>query len=139
MEWNYTDGRAAKIVEYIKENLKKTREVELWHVWLMDYYEYEDSPVIHKRTISIGKMTTRDIKEIDSAEIWNKPDKNGTNYTQKISFSVDENKVNFVSEAIEDISVERISELKEKYNLMEPEDGKEASKIDVGVSVDIDN
>lgn len=39
LEWNYTDGRAEKIVEYIKENLKKTEEVELWHVWLMDYYE----------------------------------------------------------------------------------------------------
>lgn len=46
--------------------------------------------------------------------------KNGTKYIQKISFSVDENKVNFVSEAIEDISEERISGLKEKYNLMEP-------------------
>ena len=31
--------------------------------------------------------------------------KDGTNYTQKISFSVDEEKVNFVSEAIEDIGV----------------------------------
>lgn len=31
--------------------------------------------------------------------------KDGTNYTQKISFSVDEEGVNFVSEAIEDISV----------------------------------
>lgn len=65
--------------------------------------------------------------------------KDGTNYTQKITFSVDENKVNFVSEAIEDISEESISELKEKYNLMEPEEEKVASKVDVGVSVDIDN
>ena len=75
MEWNYTDGRAEQILEYIKENLKKTREVELWHVWLMDYYEYEDSPVIHKRTISIEEMTIRDIREWDNSEIWNKPDK----------------------------------------------------------------
>ena len=41
----------------------------------MDYYEYEDSPVIHKWTISIEEMTIRDIREWDSAEIWNKPDK----------------------------------------------------------------
>ena len=75
LEWNYTDGRAEKIVEYIKENLKKTEEVELWHVWLMDYYEYEDSPVIHKRRISIKELTIRDIKEWDNAEIWNHPDK----------------------------------------------------------------
>ena len=75
LEWNYTDGRAEQILEYIKENLKKIEEVELWHVWLMDYYEYEDSPVIHKRTISIKEMTIKDIREWDNAEIWNKPDK----------------------------------------------------------------
>ena len=75
LEWNYTDGRAEQILEYIKENLKKTEEIELWHVWLMDYYEYEDSPVIHKRRISIKELTIRDIKEWDNAEIWNHPDK----------------------------------------------------------------
>ena len=30
LEWNYTDGRAEQILEYIKENLEKTEEVELW-------------------------------------------------------------------------------------------------------------
>ena len=75
LEWNYTDGRAERILNYIRDALIKTKSVELWHVWLMDYYEYEDSPVIHKRTISIEEMTIRDIEEIDSAEIWNKPDK----------------------------------------------------------------
>lgn len=75
LEWNYTDGRAEQILEYIKENLKKTEEIELWHVWLMDYFEYEDSAVIHKRRISITELTIRDIKEWDNAEIWNHPDK----------------------------------------------------------------
>ena len=75
LEWNYTDGRAEQILKYIRKALEETEQVEFWHVWLMDYYEYEDSPVIHKRTISIKEMTIQDIKEIDSAEIWNKPDK----------------------------------------------------------------
>ena len=75
LEWNYTEGRAELILDYIKENLKKTEEIELWHVWLMDYYEYEESPVIKKRTISISEMTIQDIKELDNAEIWNHPDK----------------------------------------------------------------
>ena len=75
LEWNYTDGRTEQILKYIREALEETEQVEFWHVWLMDYYEYEDSPVIHKRTISIKEMTIQDIKEIDSAEIWNKPDK----------------------------------------------------------------
>lgn len=75
LEWNYTDGRAEQILKYLREVLEKAELVELWHVWLMDYYEYEDSPVIHKRTISIEEMTIRDIHELDKADIWNKPDK----------------------------------------------------------------
>ena len=53
IEWNYTDGRAEQILKYMRAALEETEQIELWHVWLMDYYEYEDSPVIHKRTISI--------------------------------------------------------------------------------------
>lgn len=75
LEWNYTDGRAEQILKYIKDILKNTASIELWHVWLMDYYEYEDSPVIQKRTVSISEITANDIKELDNAEIWNGPDK----------------------------------------------------------------
>lgn len=75
LEWTYTDGRAERILNYMKETLEKVESIEFWHVWIMDYYEYEDTPVIHKRTISIKDMTIQDIKEIDDADIWNKPDK----------------------------------------------------------------
>ncbi len=75
LEWNYTDGRAEQIIKYIKNILENADSVQLWHVWLMDYYEYEDSPVIRKRTASISEITVADIKELDSAEIWNSPDK----------------------------------------------------------------
>jgi len=76
LEWYYTDGRAEQILNYMKGILEKVESIELWHVWLMDYYEYEDSPVIKKRTVSIGEMTIRDIYEMDNADIWNSPDKN---------------------------------------------------------------
>ena len=75
LEWNYTDGRAERVLKYIREVLKDTESAEFWHVWLMDYYEYEDSPVIRKRTASISEITITDIKELDEAEIWNSPDK----------------------------------------------------------------
>ena len=39
------------------------------------YYEYEDSPVIHKRILSIDEMTVRDIYELYHADIWNHLDK----------------------------------------------------------------
>ena len=75
LEWNYTDGRAEQILDYMRNVLKEVEQIEFWKVWLMDYYEYEDSPVIHKRMISIEEMTIQDMKEIDNADIWNKPDK----------------------------------------------------------------
>lgn len=75
LEWNYTDGRAEQIINYIKTALQKTDVIEFWHVWLMDYYELEDRPFIHRKTISVRELTTEHIKEIDNAEIWNTPDK----------------------------------------------------------------
>ena len=75
LEWYYTDGRAEQILKYMRAALEETEQIELWHVWLGDYYEYEDSPVIHKRKTSIREMTVQDIREIDNADIWNKPDK----------------------------------------------------------------
>ena len=74
-EWNYTEGRAEQIVEYLKAVLQKTESVELWKVWLMDYYEFEDRPYIHRKTISVRDLTTTQIKEIDDAVIWNTPDR----------------------------------------------------------------
>ncbi|MCD7919744.1 MAG: hypothetical protein LUG45_06645 [Clostridiales bacterium] len=75
LEWNYTEGRAKQIIAYIKNALRNTTSVELWHVWLMDYYEFEDRPFMHRQTISIDELTVNHIREIDDAEIWNRPDK----------------------------------------------------------------
>lgn len=75
LEWNYTEGRAKQIIKYIKDALQNKPSVELWHVWRMECYEFEDRPVIHRQTISIDELTTKHIKEIDNAEIWNAPDK----------------------------------------------------------------
>lgn len=75
LEWHYTDGRAKQIIEYIKTALHKTDLIELWHVWLGDYYEFEDSPVIHRQTISVDELSIEDIRDIDDAKLWNTPDK----------------------------------------------------------------
>lgn len=83
LEWNYTQGRAAQILEYMKTALRKTDRVEFWRVWLTDYYEFENRPYIHRNTVSIDSLTPAHIKEIDSALIWNTPDKQ---YPQRPSF-----------------------------------------------------
>ena len=84
LEWNYyTEGRAKKIVGYIKEVLLITDELELWHAWMPVYEEYEDSPIIKKKEIAIAELTVELIKEWDELEIWNHPDKN---YPDRPSF-----------------------------------------------------
>ena len=75
LEWNYTDRRAKKILEYIKNALEYDTTIEIWHVWLIDYYEYDERPIIQKCTITFSDLTIDNIKEIMSAEIWKTPDK----------------------------------------------------------------
>lgn len=75
LEWHYTDGRAARIIEYIKNALQAAETVEIWRIWLMDYYEFENRPFIRREKISIDELTVQHIKEIDDARIWNTPDK----------------------------------------------------------------
>ena len=75
LEWHYTYGRAKKILEYIKSALEHESSIEIWHVWLADYYEYEESPLIQKCTVPFSDVTIDDIKEIDTAAIWNTPDR----------------------------------------------------------------
>ena len=83
LEWRYTDGRANRIIEYIKSALLKVESVEFWLVWLMDFYDFEERPFIHKKTISASELKNEHIKEMDNAMIWNTPDKM---YPQRPSF-----------------------------------------------------
>ena len=75
LEWNYTDGRAQQIVAYIKTALQQAHSVEFWNVWLMGYYEYEDRPLVHRKTVRAEELTVEHIEEINDAVIWNTPDK----------------------------------------------------------------
>lgn len=72
----YTEGRAKQIINYIKAALLQTDSVELWNVCLIGYWEFDDRPYIHKRTVRIDELTVNDIKEINEAENWNNKDKN---------------------------------------------------------------
>lgn len=75
LEWNYTDERAKKLIEYIKDALKNSESVELWNVWLSYYYEYDESPVTHKQTVSFSALSIEDIKNFISSDNFNVPDK----------------------------------------------------------------
>ena len=75
LEWRYTPGRVERIINYIKEALQVSDVVELWHIWLLGWWEYEDRPVIHSRILSISDLTPDIIRDLDEAPVWNTPDK----------------------------------------------------------------
>ncbi len=66
LEWSYyTEGRAKNIIEYIKENLKHTDEVELWHIWsgAGDIFN------VHTKNIPMESLSPEMIRELDEREI----------------------------------------------------------------------
>ena len=83
LDWHYTEGRAKRIIDYVRTALEHGSTVELWHLWLEDYWEFEERPYIRKRTIPITELTPALIRELDEAAIWNKPD---PMYPQRPSF-----------------------------------------------------
>ena len=76
LQWSCcTEGRAKRLIEYLKNTLQNAASVELWRVWLGVSGEFEDSPVIHRQSISADELTAKHIEEIDRADVWNTPDK----------------------------------------------------------------
>jgi len=69
LELSYTAGRANRLIEYLREQLEYTDEVELWHLWL------SDDLTVRTRTTEIptGELTFRDIKELLDIEVWQEP------------------------------------------------------------------
>lgn len=72
LEWAYyTEGRVRLILKYISDLLCRTDTVKVWHVWLNDgYYEYDERPIIKKKTLQIDEISPEDIQKIDNAVIW---------------------------------------------------------------------
>lgn len=76
LEWNYyTEGRANRLIAYIAEALQHTACVELNHVWLDGYYEFDERPAVHRKTLRFEDLTAEHIRALTQAPIWNQPDK----------------------------------------------------------------
>lgn len=69
-QWHkYTQGRAKKFIQYLREQLEKTLEIELWHIWM-------DGDVNHNikvRKIAIDDLKPEDIEELENKEVWKEP------------------------------------------------------------------
>lgn len=62
LEWpGYTKGRAQKLIAYIGEHLKYTKEIELWHIWMGNSYP---PPQIQKTYIRLEDLHAGDIENL---------------------------------------------------------------------------
>ena len=61
----YTEGRAKNIIEYIKENLRHTDEVELWRIWSGAGELFN----VHTKRLSVDSLTPELIRELDERKI----------------------------------------------------------------------
>lgn len=69
LEWRCTQGRAEKVIEYLKTHLKITGEVEFWHVWQdMDFGHR-----LRRVEIPLCDLTVEDVQELDRLEVWKEP------------------------------------------------------------------
>lgn len=67
--WIYTPGRAKRIIEYIRDHLKTTNEIELWHVWLDNDFDHR----VRKRYVPIDGLTVDMLREIDLIPVNKEP------------------------------------------------------------------
>jgi len=69
LEWDYTSGRAARVIQYVTEHLKHTDELEIWHIWMGN----GDSPKIRKCSIRLDEFVPDDLRELSGMEVWREP------------------------------------------------------------------
>lgn len=72
LEWSYfTEGRAKQVLKYIGSVLQHTDSVEVWIVWQNGgYYEYDERPIIRKKTLHLDEVVPEDIRALNDAEVW---------------------------------------------------------------------
>lgn len=69
-EWSkYTPGRAELLIEYLREQLKNTTEIELWHTWLDNELHHN----IKSTKICIDDLRAEDILALEEKEVWKEP------------------------------------------------------------------
>lgn len=64
----YTPERATQFIEYLKEQLKNTSEIELWHAWIGN--ESDDNIIKIDKSVSIDDLKSEDIEELMNQETW---------------------------------------------------------------------
>ena len=66
LEWRYTEERAIRLIEYIREHLEKANEMEVWHTWAGS--DRDESEEIKKHHINAGDITPSDVEAMFVSE-----------------------------------------------------------------------
>lgn len=69
LEWDYSRGKAEKVIQYIRKQLERTSELEIWHAWI----GHGAYPKIRRYTIPINEFTPDDLKELSDFEVNREP------------------------------------------------------------------
>lgn len=72
LAWHYTDKRAEKLIEYIKEHLSAAHEIELWTIWLDEWLE-DDPPKPVIKECPVDELTIADINEVLGQRPYDRP------------------------------------------------------------------
>ncbi|MBE6540864.1 MAG: hypothetical protein E7672_00230 [Ruminococcaceae bacterium] len=66
LQWNcFTEGRAERVIEYIRENLRHTDEVEMWHIWM----GIGEMPIVRSKTVGISQLKPDDIRVLMESDL----------------------------------------------------------------------
>lgn len=71
--WEYTESRAKKLIEYIKDHLNEADEIELWNTWLgIDTNKLKPKTKIHHK--SIEQLTCLDLEKLFNKDTFDFPE-----------------------------------------------------------------
>lgn len=65
LDWRYSKGRAARVIEYIKDYLQHTDEAEIWNIWMGSSYP---PPRIKKIKLTADELTPERMEQIDNVD-----------------------------------------------------------------------
>ena len=63
LEWKYTEDRAVKLIKYIKSHLIDAGQLELWNIWLGEWFDGSELKV-KKYYIPIEQLGISDLEKI---------------------------------------------------------------------------
>ncbi len=69
LEWNCTEEQSRSLIQYLRDVLRSAETVELWCVWLVDGWDYEDRPVFRRASLAIDDLLPEHLRELDDKEV----------------------------------------------------------------------